>query len=46
MIDPDTFILERSYQEQVNDYHFSDKQLSACPDTNNGSYPNGVVTFF
>ena len=46
MIDPDTFILERSYQPQENDYLFADKQYLSCPDQNNGTYGNGIINFY
>ena len=46
MIDPDTFILERSYQPQENEYLFADKQYLPCPDQNNGAYGNGMINFY
>ena len=45
MISADSFVLEKSFNPQIEEFYFENKQIKEINDINMGAYINGVVTF-
>ena len=45
MISADTYVLEKSYNPKITDFHFENKQIKAIQDCNQGSYVSGEVIY-